>query len=530
MRDQSDSELESVVIKNRVKVRTLISFLFGITALLCAIVIQSCRTLCYTSSHGAGNTCSNLLLNNWVDIFNDFLRHDILFQIFRSRSSLMNSSEKKVFETSVYKKSRVNKKMLTRYNFDFVLISDGERIQRKDQNTFSWVSAQIINDLQVLHEAAILQIEVSRREISVPLRLIPYFRSTVRRSGTSGVSSENSSSGNETIPNCKIHYLVDNDFRLGKVPISDILGEISDGSSECASDPGCAVIQMVFYVPPAVTQPFFFATSLSSLLSSVAMVDAWKSKSECNSDNLSPSNCAALHYMPASGITVAGKASLVVANMGVPDEQSMRSILALSRSHVRELIGLPQSFREPSSAGDENGHEKGGITPDDVSGLRAGRLRPLYTSALAQLHAFRELRGGGSSGQIRLNIDRVSREKYQLALGELLACGEMVHEGDSDSDSTGGLDTQTRSKGTSKRDDAAVLFTEAAAHAHCLRALQLGNELSTDPGSQPPPYFPIDQQVALYSPFWVPILIPLSKGLYTRVLLPYSRRWRGRVT
>jgi hypothetical protein len=527
MSDQSDSEHGIITIKNKVKVRTLISFLLGITALICAIVIQSHKTLCCPNSACADNQCSNFFSSSWEDIFNDLLRHDILFQIFRSRFSLMNSSERKIFETSLDDDNSNSQKVLTRYHFDFVLIGDGERFQRKDQNAFSWVSAQVINDLQVLHEATIVQVDVSRREISLPFRLIPYFRSTLSKRATSTVISENSRSGNETIRSGKMHYLVDNDFSLGKVPISDILGDISDGTSECAIDPGCAVIQMVFYIPPEATQPFLFATSLSSLLSSVAIVDAWKSESGCNFEDVQPTNCVASHYMPASGITIAGKASIVVANLGVPDEQSMRSILALSRSHVRELIGLPP----PSQGSVSAGHENEGITPDDVRNLRAERLRPLYTSALAQLTAFRELRGGGSSGQIRLNVDSISHKKYCLALGELLVCGEMAH--DVDSDGTSDSDSLTRREGASRSNGAiknrAAVLTHVVAHAHCLRALQLSNELAVDPGFQPPPYFPSDQQLALYSPFWVPILIPLSKGLYTRVLLPYIRKWRSRV-
>jgi hypothetical protein len=526
MRDQSNSDDESIEIENRVKVRTLISFLFGITTLICAIVIQSHIKLCCPMALHADNLCSNLLSSDWEDIYNDLLRHDILFQIFRSRSSLMNSSEKKIFETNLNEKNRANQKVLTCYHFDFVLIGDGEPIQRKDQYAFSWVSAQIINDLQVLHEADIVQVDVSRREITLPFRLIPYFRSTLSTGATSAVTSENCSSGKETLRSGKLHYLVDNDFSLGKVPISDILGDISDESSECASDPGCAVIQMVFYVPPEASQPFHFATSLSSLLSSVAIVDAWKSKSSCYTEDAQATNCVASHYMPASGITIAGKASIVAANLGVLDEQSMRSILALSRSHVRELIGIPPTSQESLSAG----HEREGITPDDVSGLRAERLRPLYTSALSQLAAFRELRGGGSSGHIRLNVDRKSHEKYHLALAELLVCGEMAH---ADSESAVDLDSLTGREGTLKSDNDIKnmpdVLAKVVAHAHCLRALQLSNELAVDPGFQPPPYFPLDQQLALYSPFWVPILIPLSKGLYTRVLLPYIRKWRGRV-
>lgn len=525
MRDQSDPDHESVVIKKRVKVRTLISFLFGIIALLCAVVIQSHKRLCCSASQRNVNLWSDFLPLSWEGIFNDLLRHDILFHIFRSRYSTMNSSEKKLYDADLHVDNGVTQKVLTRHHFDFVLIGDGEQIQRKYQNAFSWVSAQIINDLQVLHEAAIMEIVVARREISLPLRLILYSRSAMRRSATSGANGENSSSNNETTRSGKIHYLVDNDFRLGKVPIRDILGDITDGSSECASDPGCSVIQMVFYVPPEVKQPFLFATSLPSLLNSVAIVDAWKSQYDCNSHDSPSISCAASEYMPASGITVDGKASIVVVNAGVPDEQSVRSILALARSHVRHLIGLPPSSIKSSLAD----HGNGGITLDDVLILRAERLRPLYTSALVQLTAFRELRGGGSSTQIRLNVDRRSIENYQEAVEELLTCREMVH--DTVSDSLSDSDTVTRrGDGASNSDDSVNIktaqLTQAVAHAHCLRALQLSNDLSVDPRLQSPPYFPLDQQLALYSPFWVPILIPLSKGLCTRVLLPLLGKWR----
>ena len=519
MKSIMDPDHESVAKRNRLKTRTLISFFFGIVALLCGIVIQSHRELCCPNSPRHSILCLNSLSRNWDDVFYDLLRHDILFQIFRPWSSFMNLSEKAIYETNIFEDDRSHQRALARYHFDFVLIGDGGLIEGKDQNAFSWVTAQIINDLQVLDEAAIIQVIVTRREVSSPFGLMPYSRSTSNRNVSSGTYNENSIG--KIFGKNQVHYMVDSDIRLGKVPIKDILGEISDDSAECASDPGCAVIQMVFFIPPKVAQPFFFATSLSSLLNSVALVDKRNSESGCDSQSSSRENCM---YSPASGITMTGKASVVVANLGlgVPNERCMRSILSLSRSHMRELIGLSPLRIESSSEGHEKGSRLHGITNDDVLLLRSSRLRPLYLSAHAQLTAFRELRAGRSS-DIRLNVDRISFKKYQLALGELLACSEMIR--DAHSDSTDGSDTETsRGSGVWTRD------TPSAAHAHCLAALQLSNELAIDPGFQPLSYFPLDQQLALFAPYWVPITIPLCKGVYSRVLQPYVRKWRGAAT
>ena len=61
-------------------------------------------------------------------------------------------------------------------------------------------------------------------------------------------------------------------------------------------------------------------------------------------------------------------------------------------------------------------------------------------------------------------------------------------------------------------------------HYHCYQAVRLSYQLSIDPNLLPDPFFPLDQQLVMYAPYWIPILVPLAKGCYT---LFASFLWKG---
>jgi len=55
---------------------------------------------------------------------------------------------------------------------------------------------------------------------------------------------------------------------------------------------------------------------------------------------------------------------------------------------------------------------------------------------------------------------------------------------------------------------------EAQVYATALEAYKLSKELQTDPSLLPQIHFPIEQRVAVYAPYWIPLFIPLLRAIF----------------
>jgi hypothetical protein len=59
-------------------------------------------------------------------------------------------------------------------------------------------------------------------------------------------------------------------------------------------------------------------------------------------------------------------------------------------------------------------------------------------------------------------------------------------------------------------------------------SLQIANSLSVDPSILPPLYFPLEQESLIYAPYWVPIIVPLFKGLLSVISLIKKNRIKSK--
>ena len=580
-----------------VKFKTLVSFICGLFALLCVLIAQS-KVLLTRGFYRVHYPELHLPFpsEEWNEAINKILESEIIADVTSDLCALPSTPSH--FEPLP---------AITWHHFDFILAGESGRYAATTTENFYSVTAQMVSNLHILHNADTLKISVSRRKLSSSFGLYSYSREAVNRKGKFRRSSamnnniknsgNNSTSKNYTSKNTSeiengkhddehsnINYILNGDFKVGRIPIKDILSRHSFIPSRCASDPGCSYIQMIYYVPPTGYNHLHIVKSLASL-----------------SDELQKSSPRTL----ITGLTISGKASIIVSNVdsdiiNIANNRHINSLLKLSKEHLREVLGLPQvhhnlrkqhheavsdllkgtneslnsgGIRGSSSRkcnyADNNGLLSRGINPVDILFMRARRLSSLFSSAMAHLSASKEMHLTGY-GQIQSSMDALSVDKYNTAMEMLLLCKQMIllpkgpigsrvksnadisrsqsnlfcfnspsaidndpgHEvGRNDNDDSNSesdrsnqhthiLNAESRTNsGTGVRVQNDSTVSLKTLHTLVLKANILAHEICSDPNHLPAVYFPVDQKLVMYAPYWMPIIVPLCKGLYNIIIV-----------
>ena len=234
-----------------------------------------------------------------------------------------------------------------------------------------------------------------------------------------------------------------------------------------------------------------------------------------------------LQHMTASGILFKGKSSIIIANFNEDEEDRERILLEsavkIMKSHIREIIGLPESPSETTkSCASDSGNmefnlaESPGVSAYDIVHYRASRLPSLYSTAVRLLSAYKALYETETSDVVPFQIDIASKEKFTLAVKHLEEFQQILLSNNTYTSDVDNRMNQSNGGEIGMRNvsDASTLSLETM-HYHCYQAVKLSYHLSVDPNLLPDPYFPLDQQLVMYAPYWIPILVPLAKGCYT---------------
>lgn len=235
---------------------------------------------------------------------------------------------------------------------------------------------------------------------------------------------------------------------------------------------------MIFYAPPVEQQPLHVVSSPS---------------------NLPVQNCESVHEELITSFMIGQGTSIVVMNSGSKklSDIHLESILSLSKTHLERFLGL-DSGRGLMVGRDNSGGSEGDNREDedDLLSYKIKKLPIIFAAAVKQLNAIRDIVHESSQiGHVRMEVTEITARKYNEAVISLNKCQERIQ-----------LKSNSR-----------IDFNEAYTFAK--NGLELANDLSVDPFILPPLYFPLDQEVLIYAPYWVPIIVPLFKGLLSVISL-----------
>jgi hypothetical protein len=103
-----------------------------------------------------------------------------------------------------------------------------------------------------------------------------------------------------------------------------------------------------------------------------------------------------------------------------------------------------------------------------------------------------------------MEISEITSTKYNQAIISLNKCQEILK----------------------KMNNSRIFFNDA--YMLVKNGLKIANDLSIDPSILPPLYFPLEQELLIYAPYWVPIIVPLFKGLLSVISLIKKRRMKSK--
>ena len=536
---------------NRSKQLSLVSFLVAILLLIWVLLPSSNLSIyrphlqCLKHLHGLFPS------SEWDRKLFDALQYEN--QRKKAEASLQSCAAGRSIENESYddfSRNAMNQRATTSYEIHFTLCGDDEEFSKKQRSAFLWITTQAMDDLEHLHDADIVQVKVYRRELQVPFGLLPYYRRETFMRGNNDVAEATETSqidesdaaqyagdAGQNRSTRDSYYISDSDVRVGRVPLGDILSESSHVTSECAADPGCLAIQMILYVPPTQSQPLQFIDFKQSQQHQSKRQQSDNEKAKLSGILAQQSET---QHKSASGILFKSKSSVIIANMNEDEEDKEKSLLEsivnITKSHLRDIIGLPESPYETIGVTSCVGHsdnfdiqwaESPGVSPYDISHDRASRISSLYSMAVRLLSAYKALYETETSDLVPFQIDIASKEKYVLAVKHLEAFQQILLSNETyaifDGNNRMSQSDEGEGDGTMSVSNISTAPLETM-HYHCYQAVRLSYQLSIDPNLLPDPFFPLDQQLVMYAPYWIPILVPLAKGCYT---LFASFLWKG---
>ena len=373
------------------------------------------------------------------------------------------------------------------------------------------------------------------------------------------------SNGKHVKSHNNINYILDEDLKSGRVPLIDIMSRYSFIPSKCASDPGCSYIRMMYYVTPKGNNHLHIVNSLSSLSNQLRNSSRLISgvtipgKASIILYNAEPEveNTTDKHYINSllrlSRKHLRELIGIHQTQHKPPKQHDFKSKLPNAMEEMTDSTGI-SAVRENKCdrSGDDRFSSKG-ITPIDILNFRARRISSLFLSAAKGLSATREIQKA-RFGRLQSSMNAVNIVKFNSAMEMLLQCQQMVlkssiarqnndslHNRPIPKDSTNfdGSDEHHPSNKNNRYNDGSgdkhvhtedknmntahsnndivsrehFTVTLEELHKLALQANILSNEISVDPSLLPPAYYPIDQQIVMYAPYWMPIFVPIAKGL-----------------
>ena len=525
-------------MKESSRIWTLVSFITGVVLISIALTSQSKLYFVHNLLKEHSSQGSQLTSAIWHGVINDLLKKE---------SSNFSDNEQYVNDANnsrdQHPPPELSLPIVTRYEFDLTLAGDSGQVTNHHRNAFMWITAHVINDLQILHDANVAGITISRRVHSNPVGLLPYYRS----SGIHKESTDNNA--NESGGSLKMHqksadignfnYILESDMNSGRLPIMDLLDETAYMTSECAIDAGCKRFQILMYVPPPRQQPLYMISSLPLFLK---LIEFQQEKSTLPKPSVEPSleQHNAMKQISVTGINISGTAAVVFANFDGSKSTSkheMESTVRLLRSQIKEFLGLPPSasasasFLEEESSifndTDRNGAGKNsdGILSSDITYLKAIRSHSMFQSASLKIKTLTMVHKRTIYELILSYLYAAEETDFDIALNSLSKCEEMVMRlhrerlrGEiSKIESKNNADDENPKEYSVLKDaDVTVKDTEdtvATIYSSCLTAMNICNTLSVHPDHLFPSYFPLDQRLIMYAPYWVPLLVPIIKGI-----------------
>ena len=505
---------------------TLVSFSTGIILISIALILRSKTHFVYSPSKPRSTleipaiwrgVISNLLLLTSREI-ND-----------RDYVEYVNDEENTILQ---YPSGGIGHPVVTRYEFDLTLAGDSEHSSSRHRSAFMWITAQIIDDLQMLDDADVAEVYVIRRVEANPVGALPYYRSNEIPEYSADVTGNSDSSGNlylrqKSMNISNFNYFLESDVKSGRLPIMDLMDKSGYITSSCAADPGCKRFQILIYIPPPRRQPLYMISSLSSFL---------KRTDFRNQINLPlesfPEQHNNVQQISITGISVTGTAALVIANFGYNQAVAMMdmdSTLHLLKCQIKKILGLSATEKQPIALNESstNDYKKRshGISRSDVTYMKAARSYSIFQAASEKLQSLKVVRRKSVLVPILSYMYTSREDDYDIARKSLLECEKIIlrlHKEKFPSVSSADdniLEEYSAPKGlkdTVKAKEDTVKNAEDTVdeiYSLCITALKICNTLSSNPDYLFPSYFPFDQQLIMYAPYWFPLLVPILKGI-----------------
>jgi hypothetical protein len=542
-------------MKESSRIWTLVSFITGVVLVSIALTSQSKLYFVHNLLKEHSSHDSQLTSAIWHGVINDLLKKE---------SNHISGNEQYANDE---KDSRdrhppagLSLPFVTRYEFDLTLAGDSGKVTNHHRNAFMWITAHIINDLQILNDANVAGISINRRLHTNPVGLLPYYRS----SGKHRDSTDNTKKGGslslkmhqKTTDIGKFNYILESDINSGRLPIMDLMDETSYMTSECALDSGCKRLQILMYVPPLLQQPLYMISSLPSFLERIEFQRE-------NSGNSAPLESSvessvepplehsveqhnAMNQISVTGISITGTAAVVIANFKGSKsiaKNEMESTVRLLRSQIKDFLGLLPSVPAsvPASASDSVlqeesskfsatnrkgvGKNSDGILSSDITYLKAIRSHSMFQSASLKLKTLTMVHKKTIYELIQSYFYAAEETDFDIALNSLIKCEEMVMRlhrerlrGEHNTIMSKNNAASKNHKEYSDRKDADVTVKDTEdtvdrIYSLCLISMNICNTLSVHPDHLFPSYFPLDQRLIMYAPYWLPLLVPIIKGI-----------------
>ena len=550
-------------MKESSRIWTLVSFITGVVLISIALTSQSKIYFVHDLLKEHSSQDSQLTSAIWHGVINDLLKNE---------SNDLSGNEQYLDDV---KNSRdrhppagPSLPIVTRYEFDVTLAGDSGQVTNHHRNAFMWITAHIINDLQILNDANVAGISINRRVHSNPVGLLPYYRpSGIHKDSTD--QNKNDGTGSlkmhqKSTDNGNFNYILESDMNSGRLPIMDLVDETAYMTSECALDSGCKRFQILMYVPPLLQQPLYMISSLPSFLERIEFQRENSGNSALLESSVEPSAESsvepsmehsvehsveqpnAMNHISFTGISITGTAAVVIANFDSGksiSKHEMESTVRLLRSQVKEFLGLPPSVPVPDSASDpafvpeeESSifsatnrncvmKNSDGILSSDITYLKATRSHSMFQSASLKIKTLTMVHKRTIYELFQSYFYAAEESDFDIALSSLRKCEEMVMRlhrdrlrGESSTIMSKNNSDNKNHKEYSDRKDADVTVNDTEdtvdkIYSLCLTAMKICNTLSVHPDHLFPSHFPLDQRLIMYAPYWLPLLVPIIKGI-----------------
>ena len=505
------------------RIWTLVSFATGIVLISIALILQSKTHFVHSPSKLRPTQEAHLIPAIWRGVISNLLLLTSRKITDRDYVEYVNDEE----NTLQYPSAGIGHPVITRYEFDLTLAGDSEQSSSYHRSAFMWITAQIIDDLQMLDDANVAEVYVSRRVEANPVGALPYYRSNELPEYSADVTGNDDGIGNlnqrqKSMNISNFNYVLESDVRSGRLPIMDLMDKTGYITSGCAADPGCKRYQILIYIPPPRRQPLYMISSVSSFLERTDFR---------NQINLSleplPEQQDNVQQTSITGISVTGTEALVVANFGYNQAVAiidMDSTLRLLKCQIKKFLGLNPTEKVPLAYNESSTNDKKKFSYG-ITYMKAARSYSIFQAASVKLQSLTLIRRKSVLEMIFSYMYKSRDNEYDTARKSLLECEKMIlrlHKekllslSSADDNNLEEDSAQKRLKDTVKEQEDTVKNAEDAVdeiYSLCITALKICNNLSSNPDHLFPSYFPFDQQLIMYAPYWFPLLVPILKGI-----------------